>query len=111
MHRVELVEENHSHPLQRANDANVAIVDVKREAVSWNQIVECVEKVRLIVVIFTFRQVVVSVVERKTEELKVLQLTCIKSTKPAEARIVGDAAVDLTVENSSRNDSRLAHHH
>lgn len=77
VHRVELVVEEHSGPLQGTNCANVTVVELKREALGWDEVINRVEEVSLVVVILALCQVEVAIVERVSEKLEVLELACI----------------------------------
>jgi hypothetical protein len=72
--RIQFVIEEHSRPLEASNCANIAIIYVQREAVGWNQVVEGVKKVCLIIVVLALCQIVISIVVRVPEELKIFHL-------------------------------------
>lgn len=110
MRRVQLVQKNHARPFQRANRADIAIIDLNREAFLRNQIVDGVEEVGLVIVIFALCDVEIAVIDRLAEELEVDQQAGIKMSQSSEAGIESDAVVWLMVQNASRNDCAVEHH-
>lgn len=108
---VEFVIKNHSGKLQRANYANIAIACGKLEAVSRNQVVDCIEKVCLVIVVLSLCHVVVAMVEWVSEKLEIYQLSCFQMIQATETWIVSYASTDLTIESSTWNDCRFVHHH
>lgn len=58
---------------------------------------------------FTFRQILQTVVDGKAKKLKVFQLSCIGAGQTAEERAESDASVDLKGDCTTRDDGEVVH--
>jgi hypothetical protein len=106
---VQLVTKHHALPLQRTDHANVTVVRSDSETPAGKNVIDCVEKVRQVVEVFTFRQIFGTIVDRGSKELEVFELTCIGWSQTAEERVDSDASVELETQSSARDDCRFGH--